>query len=80
MTVLRSFDNDDLLPKLQKPVLITHGIDDAVVKPTVIEQQMARIPRATIRLMANAGHACFWGQAATYNRYLREFADSLPET
>ena len=29
----RSFDNDDLLPKIRKPVLITHGADEAVVKP-----------------------------------------------
>ena len=29
----RSFDNNDLLPKIRKPVLITHGAADAVVKP-----------------------------------------------
>src|SRR5713226_2184646 len=29
----RSFDNDDLLPRIRKPVLITHGADDAIVKP-----------------------------------------------
>ena len=75
----RSFDNDDLLPRLHKPVMIAHGVDDAVVKPTVIDQQMARIPHATVRMMANAGHACFWDEAATYNRYLREFVDSLIE-
>jgi pimeloyl-ACP methyl ester carboxylesterase len=34
----RSFNNDDLLPKLRKPVLITHGTDDAVVKSAVIDQ------------------------------------------
>jgi len=73
----RSFDNDDLLPKLRKPALITHGVQDAVVKQTVIDQQMARIPRATVRLIANAGHACFWDDARAYNRYLRDFVDTL---
>ena len=29
----RSFDNDDLLPNIGVPVLITHGADDAAVKP-----------------------------------------------
>lgn len=72
----RSFDNDDLLPKIRKPVLITHGADDAVVKPTVIEEQMARIGHAQVRMMANAGHACFWDEAVTYNRYLQEFVDA----
>jgi pimeloyl-ACP methyl ester carboxylesterase len=55
--------------------MIAHGVDDAVVKPTVIDRQMARIPHTTVRMMANAGHACFWDEAATYNQYLREFVD-----
>ena len=40
----RSFDNDDLLPKIRKPVLITHGGADAAVSLSVIDQQMNRIP------------------------------------
>jgi non-heme chloroperoxidase len=73
----RSLDNDDLLPKIRTPVLITHGADDAIVKPTVIDQQMAGITHAKVRMIANAGHACFWDQAAIYNRCLREFVDTL---
>lgn len=71
----RAFDNDDLLPKLRKPVLITHGTRDAVVKPTVIEQQMGRIGSAKIRRMAT-GRACFWDDAAAYNKCLREFVEA----
>jgi pimeloyl-ACP methyl ester carboxylesterase len=73
----RSLDNDDLLPNIRTPVLITHGVHDAIVKPTVIDQQMTRITHAQIRMIANAGHACFWEEAATYNRCLREFIESL---
>ena len=72
----RTIDNDDLLPKLRKPVLITQGADDPIVKPAVIDQQMSRIRQAQVRMMPNAGHACFWNQAATYNRHLQEFADT----
>ena len=71
----RAFDNDDLLPKLRKPVLITHGTFDAVVKSTVIDQQMGRIASAKIQMMAT-GHACFWDDAVAYNRCLREFAEA----
>jgi non-heme chloroperoxidase len=71
----RAFDNDDLLPRLRKPVLITHGTADAIVKSTVIDQQMARIAYAQIRMMTT-GHACFWDNAAGYNRCLREFAEA----
>jgi len=73
----RSFDNDDLLPTIRKPVLIVHGADDAVVKPAVIDQQMAGMAHAQIKMIANAGHACFWDEAAAYNRCLQEFAEAL---
>jgi non-heme chloroperoxidase len=70
----RAIDNDDLLPKIEKPVLVTHGADDAVVKLSVNDEQMSRIPTAMFNVMKNAGHACFWDDADAYNRALREFA------
>jgi pimeloyl-ACP methyl ester carboxylesterase len=71
------FDNDDLLPKLRKPVLITHGAGDAVVKAAAVDQHKAGVARAQIQIMEKAGHACFWDDSATFNRRLREFAESL---
>jgi non-heme chloroperoxidase len=73
----RRFDNNDLLPTLRKPVLITHGTADAVVKRAVIERQMNTISRAQVRMLPNANHACFWDHAADYNEALREFAESV---
>ena len=73
----RSFDNDDLLPKIRKPVLITHGADDAVVKSAAVNQHRAAMAHAQIQMVANAGHGCFWDDAAAYNRRLRTFAESL---
>jgi non-heme chloroperoxidase len=73
----RTIDNDDLLPRLVKPVLVTHGADDGVVHPSVIERQMARIPRREVDLIPNAGHAAFWDDAPAFNRSLRRFALAL---
>jgi non-heme chloroperoxidase len=73
----RSFDNDDLLPRISKPVLITHGAEDAVVKPAVVDQHKARIRHGQIQMMARAGHAAFWDDATTFNERLRAFAESL---
>jgi non-heme chloroperoxidase len=73
----RSFDNDDLLPKMRKPVLITHGARDAVVRPAVVDQHKSALPHAQIHLMANAGHAAFWDDPAAFNRRLRTFAGSV---
>ena len=73
----RSFDNDDLLPRIHKPVLITHGAEDAIVKPVVIDRHKAGVAHAQIHLMANAGHAAFWDDAATFNQRLRAFWENL---
>jgi non-heme chloroperoxidase len=72
----RSFDNDDLLPKIRKPVLITHGAEDAIVRPAVVDQHKAGIGHAQIHMMANAGHASFRDGAATFNQRLRAFCES----
>lgn len=73
----RSFDNDDLLPKITKPVLITHGGNDSVVRPAVVDQIKAGIADAQVQIIPGAGHACFWDDAASFNQGLRAFAESL---
>lgn len=73
----RAFDNDDLLPHIRKPVLITHGSKDAVVKPSIVDQHKAGLAHAEIHLIDNAGHAACWDDAPAYNQRLRAFAASL---
>jgi non-heme chloroperoxidase len=73
----RSFDNDDLLPKIRKPVLITHGADDAIVKPAAVDQHTAAMPHAQVQLMANTGHAEFWDDEERFNERLHSFCESL---
>ena len=73
----RTLDNDDLLPKLRKPVLITHGARDEVVKPAAVEQHKAGIRHAQVHTMENAGHAPLWDDAPNFNRRFRAFCESL---
>jgi pimeloyl-ACP methyl ester carboxylesterase len=73
----RSFHNDDLLPKIRKPVLITHGTDDAVVKPAAVDQHRAGLAHAQVHMMAKTGHAPFWEDAATFNQRLRAFSEAV---
>lgn len=73
----RSFDNDDLLSKILKPVLITQGAKDAVIKREAVDQHKAGMPHAQIHIMDNAGHACFWEDSAAFNQRLRSFCESL---
>jgi non-heme chloroperoxidase len=74
----RSFDNDDLLPRIRKPILITQGAEDAVVKRTAVDQHKAGgLAHAQIQIVPRMGHAPFWDDAAIFNQSLRAFSASL---
>jgi non-heme chloroperoxidase len=70
----RSLDNDDLLAKLRTPVLITHGAEDAVIDPAIVDLHKRAIPHAQAHLMKGVGHAPFWDDAPAFNERLRSFA------
>jgi pimeloyl-ACP methyl ester carboxylesterase len=73
----RVVDNDDLLPTIVKPVLITHGALDAVVRQEVVAQHRAGLPHAQVDIMPDAGHAAFWDDAAQFNRRLGAFREEV---
>ena len=73
----RSFDNDDLLPTIRKPVLVTYALGDRIVLPSAAEQIKAGISHARLHKMENVGHAPFWEDAANYNLALRQFVESV---
>ena len=70
----RAFDNDDLLPNVRIPVLISHGTADRVVKLLAAEQIKASVPHAQLHVVENAEHTLFWDQAQVYNDSLRALA------
>ena len=73
----RVVDNDDLLPTIAKPVLITHGALDAVVRQEVVAQHRVGLPHAQVHIMSDAGHAAFWDDAASFNRRLGAFCEEV---
>jgi pimeloyl-ACP methyl ester carboxylesterase len=73
----RVVDNDDLLPTIVKPVLITHGALDAVVRQEAVAQHHASLPHAQVDIMPDAGHAPFWDDAAQFNRRLGAFREEV---
>ena len=72
----RAVDNDDLLPQIRKPVLITQGTEDAIVKSIVVNKHKAGLPHAQIHMVTNVSHAPFWDDAPGFNQRLREFSTS----
>ena len=73
----RTFDNDDLMRRIRTPILVIHGAEDAIVKPSIVEQHTACMPHAQLRVMPDAGHAPFWDDAPAFNQHLRVFCQNL---
>jgi pimeloyl-ACP methyl ester carboxylesterase len=73
----RVVDNDDLLPTIAKPVLITHGARDAVVRPEVVAQHRALLSHAQVDIMPGAGHAPFRDDAERFNQRLGAFREEV---
>jgi pimeloyl-ACP methyl ester carboxylesterase len=60
-------DNDDILRTIRKPVLIRHGADDAIEKPSIIDEHTIAVPHAQVFLMPHAGHAPFVDDVPSFN-------------
>ena len=73
----RSLDNDDLLPTIRKPVLITHGADDSIVRRAVVDRIRGQIAHAEVDVMEGAGHAPFWDDAGAFNDRLGTFCAAV---
>lgn len=70
----RRVSNDDVLTALAVPVLISHGVDDAVVLPAAARHAAELIGHARSSVYPATGHAPFVSAPARFNRELREFA------
>jgi pimeloyl-ACP methyl ester carboxylesterase len=70
----RAVDNDDLLPTIRKPVLLTHSSAETIVKPSAMDEHLAAMPDAQVHWTRDAGHAPFFDEADAFNRRLRQFA------
>jgi non-heme chloroperoxidase len=73
----RTFHHDDLLERLTIPVLITHGLDDAIVLPTMSEHHARLIPHAKTSYYEGVGHTPFREDPERFNAELGAFASSL---
>jgi non-heme chloroperoxidase len=71
----RVIDNDDLLPGIRKPALITQSPKDPFLRPEIADQHKAAIAHAEIHV-PNTGHTPFWEDAPAFNQRLRAFVET----
>jgi pimeloyl-ACP methyl ester carboxylesterase len=73
----RTLSHDDLLERLTVPVLLTHGLDDQIVLPSMSELHARLIPHAESCWYEQVGHSPFLEVPDRFNADLRAFASSL---
>lgn len=70
----REIDADDVLLRLSVPVLVSHGLDDAIVRPSMAEHVLGVCKTARASWYEGIGHLPFLEDPSRFDRELREFA------
>lgn len=73
----RELDGDAVMSGIECPVLITQGMADEIVLPSMSEAIKAQIPHATLSLYEGAGHTTYGEAPERFNRELAEFARTM---
>ena len=71
-------DQTDLLPKMDVPVLVVVGSEDAVTPPSEAEAMHALINGSRLRVVEGAGHVSNVERPEEFDLALAEFLESLP--
>lgn len=69
----RSLNADDVLAKIDVPVLLSYGAKDQLILPAMGEYGAKHIPGAKLSLYENIGHAPFHEDAERFNSELAAF-------
>jgi pimeloyl-ACP methyl ester carboxylesterase len=72
----RHLNNDPVIAKMRKPMLLSYGEQDAIVLLSM-GQHIARLAKhAKLSVYPSVGHAPFWEAPERFNRELREFREA----
>ena len=63
----------DMLGKLTRPVLVSHGAKDPFMLPAMAQFTASQVKGARLSLYDNIGHSPFYEDAPRFNRELAEF-------
>lgn len=65
------------LAKVTVPTLVSHGRDDALIRPAAAEMTAAAVPGARLSFYDDCGHSPFFEHPERFNRELDDFVASL---
>ena len=72
----RNVNNDSVVEKIRKPMLLSHGEKDGIVLLSM-SKHIAGLRNAKLSVYPNVAHAPFWEASERFNRELREFCESV---
>jgi non-heme chloroperoxidase len=70
----RELDGSALLASISVPVLVTHGQDDVIIRPSMAEHTLSVCPAATVSWHHDVGHMPFWEASDRFDRELADLA------
>lgn len=76
LMIARSVNEGDMLPRIDVPVLLSHGSEDGLLLPSMSRYAADRIPNAKLSIYDGIGHSPFYEDAPRYNRELADFVMS----
>jgi non-heme chloroperoxidase len=71
----RNLNNDAVIEKMRKPMLLAYGQQDRIALPAMCSHLAALAKHAKVSSYPNVGHAPFWEAPERFNRELREFRE-----
>lgn len=69
----KQYNTENLLAEIQANVLVIHGDKDTVIEQSMAEELAARLQRAEIYLISNAGHMLNWTNSEEVNNAIENF-------
>jgi non-heme chloroperoxidase len=73
----RHLNNDWVIEKIRKPMLLAYGRQDRIAIPATRTHIAGLAKHAAVSDYPNVGHAPFWESPERFNRELREFRESV---
>lgn len=77
--IAREIDATGVLSSLSVPVLVSHGLNDAIVRPSMAEYVLRHCKSAVASWYQTVGHMPFIEDHERFNRELAAFVDRVSE-
>jgi non-heme chloroperoxidase len=73
----RQLNHDGVVARMRKPMWLSYGAEDRIVRPHMRRHIAALAPHATLSVYPDVGHMPCWEAPERFNREFRRFRASV---